>query len=117
MHDKLGTRLAFVLFATIIVAWGLNWTVTKVPVAHVAPLWTAAIRTSVAATALLGLLACLGKLVVPKRGDLPVVTAIGICHMMAFSALMTAGLKYVPAGRSFSDTPPRFGLLPAPGFS
>ena len=28
------------------------------------------------------------------------VAAIGIFHMVAFSALMTAGLKYVPAGRS-----------------
>jgi len=100
MHDKLQTRVVFVLFATIIFAWGINWTVTKVLVAHVAPLWTAAIRTSIAAAALLGLLICLGKLVVPKRGDLPVVAAIGICHMVAFSALMTAGLKYVPAGRS-----------------
>ena len=100
MHDKLQTRVALLLFATIILAWGFNWTVTKVLVAHVAPLWTAAIRTSVAAAALLGLLVLLGKLVVPKRGDLPVVAAIGICHMVAFSALMTAGLKYGPAGRS-----------------
>ena len=100
MHDKLQTRVAFLLFATIIFAWGINWTVTKVLVAHVAPLWTAARRTSVAAVTLLGLLVFLGKLVVPKRGDLPVVAAIGICHMVAFSALMTAGLKYVPAGRS-----------------
>ncbi len=88
------------LFATIIVAWGINWTVTKLLVAHVAPLWTAAIRTSVAAAALLGLLACLGKLALPKRGDLPVVAAIGLFHMVGFSALMTAGLEHVPVGRS-----------------
>ena len=81
MHDKVQTRVALVLFATIIFAWGVNWTVTKVLVAHVAPLWTAAIRASVAAAARLGLLVFLGKLVMPKRGDLPVVAAIGICHM------------------------------------
>jgi len=100
VSTKLKLRTALLLFATIIFAWGINWTVTKVLVAHVTPLWTAAIRTSIAAVALLGLLACLGKLIVPRRGDLPVVAAIGICHMVAFSALMTAGLKYVPAGRA-----------------
>ncbi len=91
---------ALLLFATIVFTWGVNWTVTKILVAQVPPLWTAAIRTSVAAIGLLGLLAALGKLVWPKRGDLPVVAAIGFFHMVAFSALMTAGLKYVPAGRS-----------------
>ena len=99
-NDKLQPGTALLLFATIILAWGFNWTVTKLLVAHIPPLWTAAIRTSVAAAGLLGLLACLGKLVLPKRGDLPVVAAIGFFHMVAFSALMTAGLKYVPAGRS-----------------
>ena len=100
MEAKLPLRTAILLFAAIIFAWGINWTVTKLLVAHVTPLWTAAIRTSVAAIALLGLLVCLGKLSVPKRGDLPVIAAIGVCHMVAFTALMTAGLTYVPAGRA-----------------
>ena len=98
--STLQPRTTLSLFALIIIAWGLNWTVTKDLVAHVTPLWTAAIRTAIATVALLGLLTGLGKLVVPKRGDLPVVGAIGIFHMVAFAALMTAGLKYVPAGRS-----------------
>jgi len=89
-----------VLFATIILVWGINWTVTKNLVANVSPLWTSAIRTLVATVALLGLLVFLRKLIIPKRGDLPVIAAIGICHMVAFTALMTAGLKYVPAGRA-----------------
>ena len=100
MEAKLPLRTAISLFAAIIFAWGINWTVTKLLVAHVTPLWTAAIRTSVAAIALLGLLVCLGTLSVPKRGDLPVIAAIGVCHMVAFTALMTAGLTYVPAGRA-----------------
>src|SRR5437762_214599 len=36
---------ALLLFAFVIVAWGLNWTVTKLIVTHVTPLWTTAIRT------------------------------------------------------------------------
>ncbi len=100
MEAKMPLRTTLFLFATVISAWGVNWTVTKFLVANITPLWTSAIRTSIAAIALLGLLVCLGKLVIPKRGDLPVVAAIGICHMVAFTALMTAGLKYVPAGRA-----------------
>ncbi len=100
MASKLHPKAALCLFVLIIVVWGLNWTVTKDIVAHVTPLWTATIRTAVAAVALFGLLTCLGKLVIPKRGDLPVIGVIGLFHMVAFSALMTAGLKYVPAGRS-----------------
>ena len=96
----LARRTALALFVLIVIVWGLNWTVTKDLVAHVTPLWTAAIRTALAAVALFALLTCLGKLVVPKRGDLAIVGAIGLFHMVAFSALMTAGLKYVPAGRS-----------------
>jgi len=100
MKPDISSRAALVLFATIILVWGVNWPVTKTIVAHIPPLWTAAIRTTIATVALLGLLAALKKLNVPKRGDLPVVVAIGVFHMVLFSALMTAGLKYVPAGRS-----------------
>jgi hypothetical protein len=37
---------------------------------------------------------------IPKRGNVPVVLAISLFHMVAFAALMTTGLKYVPVGRS-----------------
>lgn len=100
MQPEMTSRSAFVLFATVIIVWGINWPVTKVIVESTPPLWTAAIRTGIAAVGLLGLLTASKKLIVPKRGDLPVVLAIGFFHMVAFSALMTAGLKYVPAGRS-----------------
>jgi drug/metabolite transporter (DMT)-like permease len=64
------------------------------------PLWAAAIRTGIATVTLLPVLALTGQFVIPKRGDVPVVLAISLFHMVAFSALMTAGLKYVPVGRS-----------------
>jgi drug/metabolite transporter (DMT)-like permease len=97
---KLSTPTALLLFATVVLVWGLNWTVTKIIVAHVTPLWTASIRTMIAVVALLMLLAARRQLILPRRGDIPVVLAIGLFHMVAFSALMTAGLKYVPVGRS-----------------
>jgi drug/metabolite transporter (DMT)-like permease len=97
---RLSTATAPVLFVTVILVWGINWTVTKIIVTHVTPLWTASIRTWIAVAGLLVLLAACRQLIVPKRGDIPVVLAIGLFHMVAFSALMTAGLKYVPVGRS-----------------
>ena len=41
-----------------------------------------------------------GVFIVPKRGDLPVVFCTSILHLMAFSALVAAGLQFVPAGRA-----------------
>jgi drug/metabolite transporter (DMT)-like permease len=91
---------ALPLFAFVIVAWGLNWTVTKLIVTQVTPLWTTAIRTGIGALALLAMLAASKQFRIPKRGDVPVVLAISLFHMVAFAALMTTGLKYVPVGRS-----------------
>src|SRR5260370_798148 len=34
------------------------------------------------------------------RGDMPVVLCPSILHMVAFSALVAAGLQFVPAGRA-----------------
>ena len=91
---------ALLLFAFVIIAWGLNWTVTKLIVMHVPPLWTAAIRTGIGALTLLAMLAVSKQIKIPKRGDIPVILAISLFHMVAFAALMTTGLKYVPVGRS-----------------
>src|SRR5436190_4660312 len=91
---------ALLLFAFVIVAWGLNWTVTKLIVTQVTPLWTTAIRTGIGVLALLAMLAASKQFRIPKRGDVPVVLAISLFHMVAFAALMTTGLKYVPVGRS-----------------
>ena len=46
-------RTALVLFAVVILAWGLNWTVVKLTLESVAPLWMIAIRSGLAAAVLL----------------------------------------------------------------
>jgi drug/metabolite transporter (DMT)-like permease len=99
-RPSLSTAATLSLFAVVVTAWGLNWTVTKLIVMEMSPLWAAAIRTAIAAIALLPVLALTGQFIVPARGDVPVILAISLFHMVAFSALMTAGLKYVPVGRS-----------------
>ena len=98
--DRRSNATAIALFAFVVFAWGLNWVVIKLTVEQVTPLWTIAIRTAVAVVALIPALVVTGQLVVPRRGDVPVILAISLFHMCAFAVLMTAGLKYVPVGRS-----------------
>ena len=51
-QPRLSRRGAFLLFAVIMIAWGLNWTITKTVVQSVTPLWTTAIRSTIATVAL-----------------------------------------------------------------
>lgn len=99
MHP-LSRRFAFLLFVLVILGWGLTWTVTKFIVQHATPLWTTAIRCAIASVALLVILLWRGQLIVPKRGDLPVILAISLLHMVAYTTLVALGLKFVPLGRS-----------------
>ncbi|MBV8924244.1 MAG: DMT family transporter [Bradyrhizobium sp.] len=100
MNHPLSRLTAMMLFAVVVVCWGLNWAVTKTIVQSVSPLWATAIRTAVASAALLVLLLARRQFIIPRRGDVPVVCAIALLHMVAFSALVAFGLRLVPVGRS-----------------
>jgi drug/metabolite transporter (DMT)-like permease len=93
-------RAALLLFAIVILGWGLNWTISKIILQSVTPLWTVAIRSAIASLALLVALLATRQLIAPRRGDLPVVLAVGLLHMGAFAVLVAYGLSLVPAGRS-----------------
>lgn len=95
------SRLAAIaLFASIVVAWGITWTVAKLIVMEVPPFWMSAIRSAVATLGLGVLLVARGQMIVPKRGDWAVIVMIAIPHMIVFSVLMSYGLMHVPVGRS-----------------
>jgi drug/metabolite transporter (DMT)-like permease len=100
MTGGLSTRNAVGLLALVVFAWGTNWPVTRTIVHEVPPLWSTAIRCMIAAAGLAPLLWAQGDFIVPKRGDMPVVLCTSILHMVAFSALVAAGLQFVPAGRA-----------------
>ena len=100
MKSTLPRGGALLLFAVVVLAWGFNWPVTKMIVHSISPLWTAALRSLIATVALLCLLSAQGNLIVPRRGDLPVVFGIALPHMVAFSALVAIGIQFVPAGRA-----------------
>lgn len=100
MQPPLSRRGALLLFAVIVMAWGLNWTLTKTLVQSVTPLWTTAIRSGIATVALAALLFVRGEMIVPRRGDLPVVFVTSLFHLVAFSALVAYGLQFAAVGRS-----------------
>ena len=88
------------LLVFIVFAWALNWVVMKVAVQEISPLWAVAIRTVIAVAVLIPGVALTGQLVLPARGDLPIVLVVSLFHMTAFAVLMTVGLKYLPASRA-----------------
>lgn len=100
MSAGLSTRGAAGLLALVVFAWGTNWPVTKLIVHEIPPLWSTAIRCMIAALALAPLLWLQRDFIIPKRGDMPVVLCTSILHMVAFSALVAAGVQFVPAGRA-----------------
>jgi len=99
-EHSLTRRVALLLFSVVVVTWGLNWTVTKFLVQSVSPLWSSAIRSSIASATLFVVLLACRQLIVPKRGDWPVIVTVAALHMGAFSVLIALGLQFVPVGRS-----------------
>lgn len=112
----LSRRSAIALFSVVIVAWGLNWSVTQVLVESVPPLWTTGIRCWIATVVLLPILHFRRQLIVPQRGDLPVVLSISLLHMVAFSTLAAAGQQFVPASKAIvlGYTTPLWVAIAAP---
>jgi drug/metabolite transporter (DMT)-like permease len=100
MKHNLSRPAALLLFAVVVVTWGSNWAITKTLVQSVSPLWTTAIRSAIATVALFVVLLARGQLILPRRGDVPVIVVVAVLHMAAFSALVAFGLQFVPAGRS-----------------
>jgi drug/metabolite transporter (DMT)-like permease len=100
MNHSLSRPTALMLFAVVVICWGVNWAITKTLVQSVFPLWATSIRTAIATVALFILLVARGQFIIPRRGDIPVICAIALLHMVAFSALTAFGLRFVPVGRS-----------------
>src|ERR1700716_3278464 len=100
MNHILSRRAALLLFAIVVVMWGSNWAVTKTLVLSVSPLWATAIRSAIATVTLFALLLARRQLIMPRRGDVPVVLTVAVLHMGAFSALVAFCLQFASVGRS-----------------
>jgi drug/metabolite transporter (DMT)-like permease len=98
--DLLRRREAIALLAAIAVAWGTSWPVIKAILQDLPPMWTTGLRSIIGTAILFAISACRGSVVLPQRGDVPVVLNIALLHMVAFTGLISVGLQFVPAGRS-----------------
>ncbi len=93
-------KYAFFLLLLIVVIWGANWTVTKLIVQAIPPLWSTVLRSLVAAAALFLLQVATKQFIWPRRRDLPAIFVVSIFHMSIFASLMAIGLQYASVGRS-----------------
>lgn len=78
---------AVLLLCAIAVGWGTAWPVIKVILRDIPPLWTLVLRSVIGTTTLFAISAKRRALVLPKRGDVPVILNIALLHMVAFAAL------------------------------
>jgi drug/metabolite transporter (DMT)-like permease len=99
-HHPLQRRDAILLLGAIALAWGTTWPVTKAILQYMPPLWTTATRSTIASLALFAISAGRRHIVLPRRGDVPIIANIVLLHMVAFSCLVAIGMQFVPAGRS-----------------
>ncbi|MEX1306305.1 MAG: DMT family transporter [Rhodovibrionaceae bacterium] len=86
--------------AAIILLWGVNWPVMKFGLTMITPFWFGVARLGLGALTLFLVLALTRKLILPPRGDWPVVVSVGIFQMTSFMVLVNLGLVSVGAGRS-----------------
>jgi len=100
MNAPLAHRGAVLVLASVVFMWGLTWVATKIIVQHVPPFWVTGIRCALASVVLLGMLLFSRQLVLPKRGDIPIILSITLLHLVGFSTLVNFGLQLVPLGRS-----------------
>jgi drug/metabolite transporter (DMT)-like permease len=90
----------FLQLMLAIMLFGLTWPVMKIGLQAGSPVWLAAGRATLSATTAFLLLAILGRLKWPPRGEWPVILSVGTLQLTAFFALANLGVQSVPAGRS-----------------
>ncbi len=93
-------RRAYLLLASVVLLWGVNWPVMKVGLLYMPPLWFAAARVLLGCACLFALVAARGRLRLPERRDFPVLISVGVLQVGLFLGLIHFSLQYVDAGRS-----------------
>ena len=92
--------VGYACLAGAILAYGTLWTLMRVGVQTMPPLWFAAVRMGAACVFLFAVLAALRRLRLPRRQDMPVILSVGIGMMGLYACLSQVGLLVVGAGRA-----------------
>ncbi len=93
-----GRALQLLLVAVLL--FGGVWPVTKDALADATPMAFGVSRAALAALSAALLMAALGRLRLPRRGDWPAALALGALQIGAFFAFTHAAIALVPAGRT-----------------
>lgn len=88
------------LLILLAIAWGSNFPIVKIGVVLMPPLWFTITRLVLGALTLFGILALVGRPLLPPRRAIFVVLSVGLLQMAAFLALVAIALQQVPAGRA-----------------
>src|SRR5262245_15991608 len=96
---KRNTR-GLVSLAVVVMAWGSLWPVNKAILAYIPPIWSIALRTCISSATLFAISLAVTGIVIPRRGDAPVLVSIVLLHMVGFTILSQLALQVVPAGQS-----------------
>jgi drug/metabolite transporter (DMT)-like permease len=90
-------RSAYVLLFAMAVCFGGTWPAGKLAVDDVSPFTVAATRFTLATLLLAFWASRRGRLVLPRRRDLPLVLALGATAVAGYNALFLYGLELAPA--------------------
>lgn len=90
----------YTLVVLLVLIWGVSWPICKIGLSFIPPIWFAVYRLMIGMATIFLIVVLTGKLIIPKRRDLPIIFVMGILQMACFMILITVGLHYVSAGRS-----------------
>lgn len=99
-EQRYAWRTGYLLLAFTALAWGLNFPILKLGLENSPPLLFTSIRMLLGTLTMFIIAAAMGILRRPHRSDWPVLFSVGVLQNMAFIALVTLGLQYLPAGRA-----------------
>ena len=95
-------RRAYLLLASVILLWGVNWPVMKVGLLYMPPLWFAAVRVLLGGACLFALVAARGRLRLPERRDFPVLISVGVLQIALYLGLPLRMLRYAASNADTS---------------
>jgi drug/metabolite transporter (DMT)-like permease len=93
-------RLGFIALATTIFCYGTLWTVGKVSIDYIPPLWFTAGRFAIGSLFIAGVLCAQGRLKLPDRADVPIILSVGGVMLGMYSSIFQSALQFVDAGRA-----------------
>ncbi|MDE0795262.1 MAG: DMT family transporter [Alphaproteobacteria bacterium] len=93
-------RLGFIALVTTIFCYGSLWTMAKVAIDYVPPLWFTAGRFAIGSFFIAVVLLAQGRLKLPERADVPIVLSVGGVMLGMYSSIFQNALQFVDAGRA-----------------